>query len=111
MALFFGIVNGFFAVIMLSDIVRSSIINCWNEGCGAGIISLLAFLPSILNVIIFGILSARNWVNLRKSTQEAYSSVVKKIELKYKLAILLLLSPMILFTITFIVSNLTYNYN
>lgn len=102
-ALFFGIINASFAATILVDVIGSSMRNCHNEGCGAGMSFLLLF-PSLLNIIIFGIFSILNWIDLRRSILRTYGPIVKKIESKYKLATILLLLPMIVFAIILVVS-------
>ncbi len=94
--LFFGFINALFAVVILLDILYSWF-GCKTGGCGAGTGLLMVSLPSLLNIIIFGIIlitTKRDFKFLPEGLKRSQRG--QKINSKNKLTIWLLLSPLIL---------------
>lgn len=94
--LFFGFINALFAMIILFDILYF-LFGCRTGGCGAGTWLLMVALPSLLNIIISGIILIavkRDFRSLPEDLKKSRRG--QKINSKNKLTIWLLLSPLIL---------------
>ena len=92
---FFGFINAGIAVVILIDILIFLFGNCLGGGCSVGMGLFLA-LPSLINVVISGIILAVNWRDFKKLPKELRDSMEgRKVNSDHKLTLLLLLSPII----------------